>query len=363
MRDRIGWYVHHHGAGHASRAAAVVAEMTGPVSLLSELPLVAPRSGVEAVLVPPDDDGASAAADPTASGALHWAPLQPALLGPRTRRLVEWLTGGDVAGLVCDVSVEAAILARLCGTRTVIVRMHGRRDDAPHGLAAAVADAFLAPYPEALEEPSTPPEVRARTFYAGFTTPPRPVPSRSEARRRLGLPAGRLVLVAVGGGGHRLSAADLRGLGAELAGTQVVVVGPVDEPSTPGRAPGHVRVEGWVSDMASYLAAADVVIGSAGMALVGEVVSADRPFVVVPEPRPFGEQRSLAERLEAVGAAVVAPGWAERPRWGELIEAALALDPGAGAALAGPPPRGGARITARWLEATFRRSASVAVPA
>jgi predicted glycosyltransferase len=343
---RVGYYVHHHGAGHAARAAAIVAHIRGPVTLLSQLPMEPPRPGVEVVRLPPDCDEASAGADPSAGGALHWAPLQPGLVGPRTRLLVEWLTRDDVAGLVCDVSVEVALLARLCGVATIPVRMHGRRDDPPHRLADAIARAFLAPYPSRLEDPSTSTEVRDRTFYAGFPQGAPPVITRTEAREQLGLGEGHVVVVAMGRGGHTLTSADLEALGREAEAADVVVVGPLE----PGPEPDGVRVDGWVDDVTPYIVAADVVVGSPGRGLVAEVAASRRPFVAVPQPRPFAEQHAFSERLVAAGVAVVPPRPGVAGSWADAIDGALVLRPEAWDDLVRPD---GAAAAAAWIERTL----------
>jgi len=355
MRCRIGYYVHHHGAGHAARAAAIVAHMRGPVTMLSQLALAAPREGVEVVRLPADCDDESAGADPTAGGALHWAPLQPDLIGPRSRRLVEWLTGDDVAGLVCDVSVEATVLARLCGVPTISVRMHGRRDDPPHLLAAAVTQGFLAPYPERLEDPSTPGDVRARTFYAGFPVGAPPTITQAEARRQLKVSVGPLVVVVVGRGGHAMTTADLEALGREAVPAQVIVVGPLDLADEPR----GVRVDGWVDDLTPYIVAADVVVGSAGRGLVAQVAAARRPFVAVAQPRPFDEQHSFSERLVAAGVAVVPPRPGTIGSWSDAIDGALVLRPEAWDDLVRPD---GAAAAAEWIEQTLHVPSSMPMP-
>jgi UDP-N-acetylglucosamine--N-acetylmuramyl-(pentapeptide) pyrophosphoryl-undecaprenol N-acetylglucosamine transferase len=355
VRDRIGWYVHHQGAGHAARALAIAAQVSVPLTLLSELPLEAPRPGVDVVRLPPDCDEGSTSADPTAGGVLHWAPLQPALAGPRTRLLVDWLSGGDVAGLVCDVSVEAALLARLCGVATIAVRMHGRRDDAPHRLGASLARAFLAPYPERLEDPTTPLDVRERTFYAGFPVAPRRPVTRCEARRRLGMGDGHVVLVALGRGGHTMTASALGALVREVEQAEVVVVGAFD----PSRAPRGVRVDGWVDDVGLYVAAADVVVGAPGRGLVGEVAAARRPFVAVAQPRPFDEQHAFAERLVAAGVAVVPPRPGKAGSWSDAIDGALVLLPEAWDDLV-DPAHDAAAAAARWVERTLLATPSEA---
>ena len=76
----IGCYIHHHGAGHVSRAAAICHEVTAlghDVTGLSTLPRPERWQGQWVDLaddaVPVDGDRQ----DPTAGGTLHWAGAYP----------------------------------------------------------------------------------------------------------------------------------------------------------------------------------------------------------------------------------------------------------------------------------------------
>jgi len=94
--------------------------------------------------------------DPTAAGTLHWAPIAPSLGTARLVRFVGWLHETQSAGVVVDVSVEAALTCRLAGVPTVVVRQHGDRTDSAHELSYRQAARLLAPWPRALEHPDTP---------------------------------------------------------------------------------------------------------------------------------------------------------------------------------------------------------------
>ena len=95
----IGYYVHHHGAGHSTRATAVAracAALGERVVGLSSRPRPADWPG-EWVELPDDttgiDDLAAPAAhhDATAGGALHFAPLR-AGFGPRQQAIAQWVS-------------------------------------------------------------------------------------------------------------------------------------------------------------------------------------------------------------------------------------------------------------------------------
>ena len=351
-RCRVGFYVHHEGVGHLARSLAIATQLSEPVTVLSSIDPAriesAATSPVEVVHLPPDVGPSSTARDPGAGGALHWAPLDPDVAGPRARVLVEWLTKPDVAALVCDVSVEAAVLSRLCGVPPIVVREHGRRADDAHVLAHRIARGVLAPFPEALEPAETPAWLRAMSFYSGFVSRPLAPAGRDVARTRLGLDDRPTLVVVVGAGGHSLTGAARRDITDGLRGWQVVVVG---TSRSAGTGDDGVRDDGWVPDISLHLSAADVVAGTAGSNVVAEVAAAGRPFICVPEDRPFDEQRQRAGRLAELQVAVVRAHWPTAPEWAPAVSQALALGPDGLARLAvGASPA----IAADWISRSVR---------
>ncbi len=100
------------------------------------------------------------------------------------------------------------------------------------------------------------------------------------------------------------------------------IAGPVSEITD---LPANLTVLGWHEDMSDEIAVAGVVVGGAGNGLVNAVLAAGRPFICLPEPRPYDEQRTTAARLEAVGAAVVHPNWPTPAQWPDLLNRARHL--------------------------------------
>ncbi len=350
----IGFYVHHHGLGHLRRAAAITAHLPDGCAVLTshaDATRVLPGH-VELIELPPDHlpggDGPEGgiAADATAGGALHWAPLGGPLAKARTSALVGWLSRPEARLVVCDVSVEVAVQARLCGVRTVVVRSHGDRTDDAHRLQHRLTTAALAPYPPELEPEDTPAGLLRQTFHAGFCTRDapsvgRPAPQRRGDRRQL--------LIALGAGGTSFDPRDLPAIASALDGWMVTLAGR-DGPSDPSR--GFHSV-GWVDDLQGRLVEADVVVGHAGANLVAETAMAGTPMVCVAEERPFAEQVRRARRLDQLGAAVSTTGWPAPGEWPELVRRAVDLGGDRLHALGAP---GGARRGAGWLAALERSS-------
>ena len=288
----IGYYVHHHGAGHAARFAKIAAASDTDVVPISELQL---HGGVR---LPGDvvDDGR----DPTAGGALHWAPIGAARSAERALVFGRWLEAARPCGVVVDVSVEAALLCRLFGVATVVVRQHGDRTDAAHELAYRSAVRLLAPFPRDLEHPSTPSWVIAKTDYAGFITDDGD-PDRAPIDPDTPIPDPCDVVILWGAGGGELSERDIEDIVAAGRPGSVWFAGAA---TSVAQAAG-ARALGWVKDVPGLLQRRPTVVASAGNNVVADAADAGCALVVVPQARPFDEQRRHAESLHAAGAAAV----------------------------------------------------------
>jgi hypothetical protein len=284
---RIGIYVHHHGAGHAARAGAIgraLGERGATVAYLSSLP--AERLGPgESILLPLDTDRGPEPGETPEE--LHFAPLGSTGLATRMATIAGWIERRRPHLMLVDVSVEVAMLARLCGVPYAYLRQSGERDDPPHRIAYVWAAGLLAPYPEWLEPEGTPAAIRERSGHVGAVT-------RFDGMERP--PAGRrprraLVLGECG---------PLVGEIADAArGWEVLGPRPVD---------------------LELLSRCAVVVAPAGANAVAEAAFARCGLVCMPQPRPFAEQVARGEDLEGDDAAVVL---AEPPAprgWPSLLE-------------------------------------------
>jgi len=247
--------------------------------------------------------------------------------------------------MVCDVSVEVAVLARLCGVATVAVRQHGVRTDPAHLLAFDLAHRILAPFPQALD--TTPPTepLQRRTFYAGLLTRPMPT-SRAPASG-----AESTLIVATGGGETGLSAVSVGAAADAFPHWHIKLIGqPPHGPDRVVEERANVEYLGWVDDPHAVYESASVVAASAGSNLVADVALANRPLVAVAEDRPFDEQRERVTALRRSGAAVGITAWpTEVDQWRDHVDRALRLGARRLAAMVDP---GAAARTARWLERT-----------
>jgi len=292
-----GWYVHHHGRGHLTRFLAIRRHLAGPVTVLSSLEAPAHLpDGTTWLRLPRDDDAmpdgtALHDADPQAGGALHWAPLRHPGHHERMAVIAAACASGRFERFVVDVSVEVAVLVRLLGVPTVVVAQPGERDDEPHRLAYRAATRIVVPWAEGLQTTPVLEANRERARWVGAI-------SRFDER----MPAA----------GERLG--------------PVLVLGAADGPAP---TPGAVHLDGaeWVDDPWALLSGSEVVVTAAGQNALADLAAAGARAVVVPQQRPFGEQRASAEVLARERLAVVLDAWPSAAEWPAHLERARALQP------------------------------------
>ncbi|WP_380169316.1 hypothetical protein [Jannaschia sp. R86511] len=317
----IGWYVHDHGSGHRRRLEAVAPHLPVPVVGMGS---GVPADGVAWLPLPTDATGrpGAAAVDPTAGGALHWAPLGEAGMLGRAQAVAQWVRDTGCRLLVVDVSVEMLLLARLLGVATVAVVQPGVRDDTAHRLGYDTAATLLAPWPEAAGVSGARSE---RTAWTGAF-------SRDDAATGAAVgPAcdhdGPCVALVLGAGGHRIDRGQVAAAAAATPGWCWHVAGDLGPAAGPAAGTGRVVEHGTLPDVRGLLQHASVVVGPSGGGLVAEVAAAGRPFLALPQPRPFDEQHELARLLARLGCAEVATTWPSPPEWAGLLTRLAAGSP------------------------------------
>jgi predicted glycosyltransferase len=153
------------------------------------------------------------------------------------------------------------------------------------------------------------PRVARKTRYVGYLGR-ETGGSPEQVRRGLGLETGKLVVATVGGGGDgvELLEAVLSGLQQSKRGFDTLVVtGPLMPAQQRERlarladACPLVRLVSFVGDLQSTIAAADVVVSMGGYNSICEILSAERPAVIVPRVAPRREQLIRAEALSERG--------------------------------------------------------------
>ncbi len=332
----IGWYLHHHGRGHLQRLRAVAPLLDEELTVFSSLPaepVTSAAGPARWVQLPADntpESGCSnpARADPSAAGALHWAPL---LHRGHAQRLAAIAAAAPrLNGLVVDVSAEVTILARLLGLPVALFTQPGNRTDAAHRFALDLASVIIAPFPAADVVgagafAAAAPHLmgRDRVTCVGAIAPP--LPDR---------------VAAAEAPNHDASGADGLSAAAETRpGLRVLVVGGMGGSGltaqaleqAAGRSRHTWKVLGaagypFSTDVAAELEQCDVAVVSAGLGSLAELSRAGRPGLVIAEQRPFDEQLTTGRMLSALGAVVIDEPPAAY-EWDELLAAAVSAGP------------------------------------
>ena len=321
-RPPVGWYVHHHGAGHVTRFRAVRPHLGGDVVVFSSMPRPADLPArTEWVVLPRDDDATPGPdglaspgdADPTAGGLLHWAPLGHPGHTSRLATIASWIGEHRPAAFVVDVSAEVTLLVRLLGVPPVTFTQPGERVDGPHRLAFDAAARVVAPWPVGVHRSAAFDLVADRVRHVGGISrfDGRAVRDAARSGPQGGLSV--VVLASGGTGGAGSAAEDVAAASAATPDARWTLVG----------AGGH----DWVDDPWSLLVDADVVVTAAGQNSVADLAAVGARAVVVPQDRPFDEQRATGRALAEAGLAVVADAWPSPDAWPDVLRRAAALRP------------------------------------
>jgi predicted glycosyltransferase len=147
-----------------------------------------------------------------------------------------------------------------------------------------------------------------------------------------------------GRGGDGLDGEQIADAARTFSNVQWRAIGPVTPPRD---CPSNLTLVGWTDRADLEIAEASVVVGAAGDGLVTAVLAAEKPFICIPQPRPFDEQSATATGLGRAQAAIVRSTWPLPTEWPELIDAAMRIDPERRRALSDPQ---GPQKLARWIE-------------
>ena len=300
----IGYYIHHHGHGHLHRALTIQAAMTDELTGLSTLRRPASWRGGWVQL--PDDAHPESTTDPTVDGWLHYAPDHHEGLRLRMSAISAWIAAARPSCLVVDVSVEVALLARLHGIPVVTMAQPGERTDPVHTLGYGISTTVIAPWPAAGSGIWRSRTAREKVVHVGAI-------SRFAAADVDVEPVPRRIVVLNGTGGA--------GFGASVGRARAA--NPAWEWLHLERSAGT-----WVDDPWPLLQSASVIVSHCGQNAVAEIAAARRPAILIPQDRPFDEQRWLASAFaeSEPWPALVLDGWPRPDFWADLLDRAQALD-------------------------------------
>ena len=296
-RPVIGWYAHHHGAGHVARARTVAARMGARVVVLSSARRPFDWPADDWVQLPSDADPLGQ--DAAAGGTLHWAPLDHPGYEDRMTAIAVWVAAAAPAAVVVDVSVEVTMLVRLLGVPVVTFLKPGDRSDAPHQLAYDTSTELLATWPREAElVGGWQQRWAAKTTWLGAF-------SRFDGRTVQPVPERRAVTLVWGRGGTDVSEAQIDAARRATPDWEWTVC------------TDAVGEEVW-----RRLQSARVVVGHAGQNVLSEIAAARRSAVVIAQERPHDEQRHTVRGLAAAGLGHGLERWPEADAWPVLLAGA-----------------------------------------
>lgn len=322
MKYKVSYYAHHHGTGHL-RHAQRLAELGGmdlQVTSTGERRHDLLSGDLDYVALPADSGPLQHPGKMRAGDPLHYAPVGPAIQQRFATLNRAWARFAPDVVMV-DVSVEVAMFARLSGYPVAFRRMPGDRRDRAHELAYEIADALFGYFPAELEDPSHLAAFGNKSHYLGV---PGSLPAPSDPAAA---PSGRRRVLVQTSLASAIPARPLAAAAAASPGWLWEVAGAVEEDGT--KLPENLLLHGVLPDPDRAMAAADLVISSAGHNAVAAAAASGRPVMLVPEERPHGEQLHFARALEGIAGIPMLGSWEDPADWPTLLELAVGTAPGA----------------------------------
>lgn len=296
----VGIYAHHHGSGHIRRCRRIqreLSELGWDAVILSTAP--------DADIVLADDAGhGHTGRAMTAGGTLHYAPYGNRGLRERYATIASWVDENDPAAFYVDVSAEVCMFLRLMGVPVVTLAMPGLRDDAPHQLAYRQSDAIIAAWPSWVPVPDHLRMHSDRLYPVGGIT----LLDRPDAARGVDRDPQHVVVMA-GQGGSTWEPGDWDAVAAACPGYRFTFL------------TGENRVD----DPTELIASAGVVVAAGGQNSIADIAHLGAPAVILPQPRPFIEQKASATLLAREGLAVVPERFPAPEEWPGVLAAARDL--------------------------------------
>lgn len=308
-KHEIGYYAHHMGSGHITRARTLLSDNTFFNSTIFSSFKIEPTDAEKFTYQRlPEDHAYLSNFDQNKSPlpeVLHHAPLGVGEIRKRMQILSTYFYKKNPKLFISDVSAEMVQFARLCSVPAVAVRLTGHRNDLAHEQAFRSSSATLFPLPQIFEDERTPSWLRQKTFYTGGICQHqgRKIDQKT-ARKLLNLTKNKPIFLIVNGLYDEGNIEEELIKAAQLnPDIQFMTVGRFVQPKQ--ELPKNLVHIGKVKDTFPYLAAADLIVGSCGTNTLLEVANVQKPFICLPEERPFEEQTSKAKPLDKYQLAVV----------------------------------------------------------
>jgi uncharacterized protein (TIGR00661 family) len=303
MLCNIAFYVHHHGSGHIMRCLAIAKHLKNcSVTFLgSDLEKYAHLIPVNIrcihLKMDTNPNTNFNTTDSSQVAGLHYAPLNIQGQRERVLQLTSFFNESHPLLLVVDVSVEVAMLARLSGIPYIYIKQHGNRQDIAHEIAYKNAEAVIAPFDAKLEL-NTENWLIEKTFYSGnFSRFTNTFIKPSKVYNNV-------ATIMIGAGGSSIDSDFMYHLSQTCTNWQFNVIGDLNSSDMLLYAE-NVTLMKRVDDVSEIINYSEVIIGNTGHNTVMEIATFGKPYIAIPEERPFEEQAVKARALGQLDLAIV----------------------------------------------------------
>ncbi|RNL55752.1 glycosyltransferase [Pedobacter jejuensis] len=315
MKFTIAFYIHHHGSGHLMRTLQIVEGLKDYLIILigSGLKdLTGVPSNVKIIHLPLDIaiESENLSDRNSKSMGFHYAPIDVKGIRDRVAILTEVFQENYPLVLVVDVSVEVALLARLAGVPTIIIRQQGNRTDLPHQLAYDSAELLIAPFSSEMYVGEKDKTYTKTVFTGGF--------SRFDSIKNNVNGNLNTVCILVGKGGTSITEIVIKKMAFSCPELHFKVLGLKQSENNNF---SNLEFLGKVDNPVEILNGAQIIIGNTGHNTVMEVASLNKRFIGIPENRPFDEQVEKAKSFQnRKGIKIVTPDELLQVDWQIILQ-------------------------------------------
>ena len=284
----IGYYAHQHGSGHCRFADLFSRNFEQKVNIFTSVDYNFHKRDNLWLLEDENPDGTAYPQNQVQPpDYLHYSPVGQQSIQKRSLQLLETIVKEKIELLIVDVSAEIAALARASSIAYAYVKLPGNRNDSAHLQAFQGAVFVLAYYPKEFEDPCTPQWLVEKTIYLGFLTS-----SNFSNIERHSQSISDIAVISGMGGNENLET-HLPYLVNRFPNARFHLCGNFN---TAFDHPKVIR-HGYVTNLDRKLQECDLIIANCGLNTVSELLQIPKPFLVIPEDRPFGEQEFMASVL------------------------------------------------------------------
>lgn len=240
------------------------------------------------------------------NSAYHYTPWSDKIFD-RTRVFMNAIQEHKITHMYVDVSAEIVHLSKLLGLTVGSAVMHGNRTERAHTYMYNAADYLLSHNSLVFDSPENRTTDTPIEYSGGISRYKKRAPRQFKSINSALIVSSRL--------SSEFDTHTLEALARAFPYIQWNVIGP-----TNGNSSSNLIFHGVVESYEGLADSTDVIIGSGGNNTIMEAASLAKPFICIPEDRPYDEQRTAAQTLERLNAAIHLSQFPTPEEWGELVE-------------------------------------------